>query len=295
MFPRAVREGRTHPVAPYIVGRNPDDSGRRRYSATSPVAGVSFEVTPAWHLHAAVGKGFETPTFNEMGYRRDGQAGLALDLAPAKSKNWEVGSKWHAQDGKQLDVSLFRTDTEDELAVASNINGRSTYRNVGRTRRQGIEASYRQPLTDDLDLQVAWTWLEAEVWAPYLACAGSGCGDPSVLIPAGTRIPGVPKQQLFARLAWSPGPWQWAAEVNAGSDVVVNDRATERAAGYAAVNLEAGRVWQLPGGDLRAFARIDNALDQNYIGSVIVNGSNGRFYEPAPGRRVGLGLQWSWK
>ncbi|VUM15583.1 hypothetical protein PGKDCPLP_03268 [Stenotrophomonas maltophilia] len=72
-----------------------------------------------------------------MGYRRDGQAGLALDLAPAKSKNWEVGSKWHAQDGKQLDVSLFRAETEDELAVASSINGRSTYRNVERTRRQG--------------------------------------------------------------------------------------------------------------------------------------------------------------
>mgnify|MGYP006968057226 CR=1 FL=1 len=40
----------------------------------------------------------------------------------------------------------------------------------------------------------------------------------------------------------------------------------------------------LPGGELRAFARLENVLDQAYIGSVIVNDGNGRFFEPAPGR-----------
>ncbi|MFB5205206.1 hypothetical protein ABGA94_04360, partial [Stenotrophomonas sp. 3diitr2024] len=41
-------------------------------------------------------------------------------------------------------IELFRADTDDELAVASNIGGRSTYRNIGRTRRQGVELRYRQ-------------------------------------------------------------------------------------------------------------------------------------------------------
>jgi len=77
--------------------------------------------------------------------------------------------------------------------------------------------------------------------------------------------------------------------------VVVNDIATERAAGYALLNLEAGRRWALQAGDLRAFARIDNVLDQRYIGSVIVNDGNGRFFEPGPDRRASVGLQWSWR
>ena len=41
---------------------------------------------------------------------------------------------------------------------------------------------------------------------------------------------------------------------------------------------------------LRAFFRIDNVLDQRYIGSVIVNEGNGRFFEPAPGRSWTVGL-----
>lgn len=279
----------------YIVGRNPDDSGSRRYQATTPVAGVSFAVTPQWRLHASVGRGFETPTFNELGYRADGQAGLALDLGAARSRNLEVGSKWHAQNGRQLEVSVFRADTDDELAVASNTNGRSTYRNIGRTRRQGAELSWRQPLADEVDLQVAWTWLQAQVRSGYLACAGSGCSVPDTLVPAGSRLPGVPRQQASARLQWHPDAWQWAAEVVASSDTVVNDLATERAPGYAVVNLEGGRQWQLSGGDLRVFARLDNLLDQRYIGSVIVNDGNGRYYEPGPDRRANVGVQWSWR
>ncbi len=279
----------------YITGSNPDDSGRRRYQATTPVAGVSFEATPQWRLHAAVGRGFETPTFNELGYRSDGQAGLALDLSAARSRNFEVGSKWHAQNGTQLDVSVFRAVTDDELAVASNTNGRSTYRNIGRTRRQGVELQYQQPLAEQWELQLAWTWLQAQVRSPYLTCGGSGCRVPDTVVAAGSRLPGVPRQQAFARLQWSPGDWQWALEANASSDTVVNDLATERAPGYTVLNLEAGRRWTLPGGDLRAFARLDNLLDQAYIGSVIVNDGNGRFYEPGPDRRASVGLQWSWR
>lgn len=271
----------------YITTRNPDDSGHRRYQATTPVAGVSFEASPQWRLHAAVGRGFETPTFNELGYRADGQAGLALDLAAARSRSLELGSKWHAQDGTQLDVSLFRADTDDELTVASNIGGRSTYRNIGRTRRQGVELQYRQPLAEQLELQLAWTWLQAQARSPYLTS--------NTPVAAGSRLPGVPRQQAFARLQWSPGQWQWALEASASSDTVVNDVATERAPGFALLHLEGGRRWALPGGELRAFARMENVLDQAYIGSVIVNDGNGRFYEPGPGRRANVGLQWSWR
>lgn len=279
----------------YVQGRNPDDSGSQRYQATTPVAGVSVEVTPQWRLHAAVGRGFETPTFNELGYRADGRAGLALDLSAARSRNLEIGSKWQAQDGRRLDVSLFRADTDNELAVASNIGGRSTYRNIGRTRRQGAELSWTQPLATDLELQVAWTWLQAQVRSGYLACAGSGCAIPDTPVAAGSRLPGVPRQQASARLEWQPREWQWAAEVTASTDTVVNDLATERAPGYAVMNLEAGRRWSLNSGDLRVFGRIDNLLDQAYIGSVIVNDGNGRFYEPGADRRASVGVQWSWR
>jgi iron complex outermembrane receptor protein len=158
-----------------------------------------------------------------------------------------------------------------------------------------VELQYRQPLAEQLELQLAWTWLQAQVRSPYLACAASNCAVPDTVVAAGSRLPGVPRQQAYARLQWSPGQWQWGLEAAASSDVVVNDIATERAPGYALLNLEAGRRWTLQSGDLRAFARIDNVLDQRYIGSVIVNDGNGRFFEPGPDRRASVGLQWSWR
>ncbi len=42
-------------------------------------------------------------------------------------------------------------------------------------------------------------------------------------------------------------------------------------------------------GNTHAFARIDNLLDRRYVGSVIVNDGNGRYFEPAPGRSFLLG------
>ncbi|XQA78231.1 TonB-dependent receptor family protein [Xanthomonas sacchari] len=276
----------------YIVGRNPDDSGRTDYAATTPVAGLVFRVTDDLRLYASAGRGFETPTFNELGYRRDGGAGLALDLDAARSQNLELGAKWRNAAGARWDAALFRATTEDELAVASNTNGRSTYRNIGRTRRQGAETSLTLPLGASAQLQVAYTWLQATVRQAYLTCASSGCATPTAVVAAGTRLPGVPQQQLFARWQWQPRAWQFAVEGVAAGDTVVNDLASEAAPGYALLNLEAARRWTTAHGTLRTFARIDNAFDRRYIGSVIVNDGNGRYYEPGPDRSYTVGLQW---
>ncbi|MFT4246870.1 MAG: TonB-dependent receptor [Pseudomonas sp.] len=276
----------------YITASNPDDSGSRDYAATTPVAGVVFRVAGDLRLYASAGRGFETPTFNELGYRSDGNAGLALNLAAARSRNYETGAKWHSRSGARLELALFRADTDDELAVASNTNGRSTYHNIGRTRRQGAELDWLQPLGQTQQLQLAYSFLDATVRDGYLTCVSSGCATPTTLVAAGSRLPGVPRQQLSARWQWQPSAWQFALEAEAYGDTVANDLGSAVAPGYALLNLEAARSWATAHGNLRAFARIDNLLDRDYIGSVIVNDGNGRYYEPGPSRGYTVGLQW---
>jgi len=39
------------------------------YSAVSPVAGVTFRASQAVNVYASYGKGFETPTLNDLAYR----------------------------------------------------------------------------------------------------------------------------------------------------------------------------------------------------------------------------------
>lgn len=278
----------------YVTAANPDDSGRVRYRQTAPVAGASFAPREDLRLYASAGRGFETPTFNELSYRADGGAGLAFDLQPAVSDNLELGLKWRLDDGGALEAALFRADTDDEIAVARNSGGRSSFRNVGRARRQGAEALLALPLAERWDLRLAYTWLDATFRSAYRVCRGAGCTVPDTEVPAGTRIPGLPEHQASAQLRWWQGDWTAALEGEAASAVGVDDLGSESAAGYAVFHLSAARDWQLATGALRAFARVDNVFDRRRIGSVIVNEGNGRYYEPGTDRRYTVGLQWTW-
>lgn len=268
----------------YVTAGNPDDSGRVDYAETSPVAGITFAPSEHLRIYASAGRGFETPTFNELSYRADGGAGLAFGLHPAVSDNLELGMKWRTPAGALLEAALFRADTDDEIAVAANVAGRSSYRNAGSARRQGVELSWWQPLGEAWDLQLAATQLEAEF--------RSGAADTGA-IAAGRRIPGVPERHAFARLQWNDGgAWSAALEAEAMGDVMVNDAGTGSAAGYGLLHVEASRRWPTAAGPLRVFARVDNLLDRDHVGSVIVNEGNGRFYEPGSGRTWLLGLEW---
>jgi iron complex outermembrane receptor protein len=75
--------------------------------------------------------------------------------------------------------------------------------------------------------------------------------------------------------------------------VPVNDANSEFADAYSVFNLVGALVQQGPGWRISEYVRLDNLADRNYIGSVIVNEANGRFYEPAPRRNISAGIQAS--
>ncbi|MEP7313211.1 MAG: TonB-dependent receptor [Pseudomonadota bacterium] len=279
----------------YIVAGNPDDSGGISYGNTTPVAGLMFSPSNTLRVYASAGRGFETPTFNELGYRADGGAGLALNLRPAISNNYELGAKWRLTGGVELNSALFRADTNDELAVARNVGGRSSYQNVGSARRQGFETSLDMPFAQHWNLQLAYTYLDATFRSNYLVCTGAGCTVPNVPVAAGSRIPGVARNQGFASIGWADHDWSARLETVGASDVVVNDIATVSSPGYVIAHGEAGRNWALSSGSLRTFLRVENILGRDYVGSVIVNEGNGRYYESGPGRSFLLGAQWQWR
>src|SRR5690606_26731218 len=131
--------------------------------------------------------------------------------------NHELGLKWRTPAGGLLEAALFRADTDDEIAVATNVAGRSSYRNAGRARRQGVELSWLQPLGEAWDLQLAATRLEAEFRGGPAFDGGTNMAG---------RIPGVPERHAFARLQWQGGPWSAAFEAEAMGDVMVNDAGT---------------------------------------------------------------------
>ena len=70
----------------------------------------------------------------------------------------------------------------------------------------------------------------------------------------------------------------------------MDDRNTDFAPGANLFNLRLGAQQQWARWTVREFVRVDNLADRDYVGSVIVNEGNRRFFEPAPGRTWLLGV-----
>ncbi len=274
----------------YIVGINPDDSGAMSFSATNPVLGASWALSEGLRVYATVGRGFETPTLNELAYRADGQTGLNLGLSASRSRNAELGLKGRLGGWAQWSLAAFEVRTRGEIVTLSNVGGRSTFTNAGATRRQGAEAAWRARTLGDLELSLAYAYIDARYRQGFATCAATPCTQPTLLIPAGNHIPGVAASTAALSAGWEPERgWRAALELRASGRVPVNDANTDAAAGFVVANVQAGYLGRWAGGRWSVFARVDNVTDRTYAGSVIVNEGNGRFFEAAPGRSWLLG------
>lgn len=283
----------------FVTGVNGDDSGSVRYSETLPALGLAFSAAPRLRVYAALGRGFETPTLNELAYRSSGAPGPNFALRPARSRNAEAGVKWrsapHAPWRTEATAALFHTATSDEIVTQTNAGGRATFQNAGATRRKGIElggTAHRGHWT----AQAAFTLLDAKYRDGFLTCAAAPCLAPDLAIPAGNRIPGIARKAVSAEIGWRP-PRGWNAGVDLRylSRVYVNDANTDAAPSFTVLGAHAGYVFGLRGWDLSAGLRADNLGGRKYAGSVIVNEGNGRFFEPAAGRAWTASLTGTWQ
>ncbi|WP_201496430.1 TonB-dependent receptor family protein [Rubrivivax sp. A210] len=267
---------------------NPDDSGGVAYSNTSPVLGVVYHLTPVLNLYANAGKGFETPSFIELAYQAGGASGLNFGLRPSTSRNFEAGVKALVGRDARINLALFEVRTEREIVVDSAALGRTVYANAGRTRRTGLELSIEARPLPELQATLAYSLLDARFTDSYLSSAGT-------TIQSGNRLPGTPRETLFAELAWRhrASGFSTAIEARTSSKVYVNDVNADAAAGYTVVNWRAGFRQQFGRVELSEFVRVENVTDRRYVGGVLVNDANGRYFAPAPGRSAIAGISAS--
>ena len=259
---------------------NGNDSGGVDYSGTAPVLGALYKLTPSLNLYTSAARGFETPTLNELFYSSTGP-GVNFGLQPSRSTHLEAGMKQMLGADTRLDLALFQVRTSNEVVVDASSGGRTSYRNAGETLRRGVELSFDTRFGPGLNARVAANVLRAVY--------EDGFGS----IPAGNRLPGVPRASLYGELGWTAtdGKLGAALETIATSKVHPDDaNAATPAPGYGIVNLRMQARQEVGQWRFKEFARLNNLFDRDYIGSVIVGDANRRYYEPAPGRNWVLGV-----
>ena len=266
----------------YVKGPNGNDSGDTDYDKWLPSAALTWSITPAWNVYGSYAKGFETPTFTEMAYSAND--GMNFNLKPASSDNYEIGLKTQNLLG-DFTLAWFRSNTQDDIVSDATVNGRATYKNADETLRDGVELSWNKKLWRDLTAQASYSYLNAtfDATVPNV--------NPDKVVQEGNYIPGVAKNQAYLALGWQP-----EVGFNAGIDlrymdkIYVDDVNSASAPDYTTVSANVGYVWKNDDWKVRTYARVDNLFDDNYVGSVIVNDGNSRFYEPADGINWSAGL-----
>jgi iron complex outermembrane receptor protein len=275
----------------YVTAENPDDSGARTLRATVPALGVSVRPRADVRLHASIARATETPTVNELAFSDNGAGGLNNSLRAARSTRRELGVRWQPQRGARIEAALFRDDTENDIVVARSSGGRTSFRNLRETRRQGLEASMRWRPAKAWRGMLSWTVLDARARRDLRACGQPQCP----IVSVSNRLPAVPARFGFAELLWQPNrDWRLSAEARYADRMFADDTNRVATPGYTVFNFSAARRVDIGQRSMFAFLRVDNIADRRYVGSVIVNEGSGRYFEPAPGRTWMLGLSAYW-
>lgn len=292
----AVRHSRLHFQSRdhYLAPGNGDDSGVLDYRESSAALGVA-RAFASGELFASVGHGFETPTITELAYRPDGGAGFNRALSPSRFDAAEVGARWRFAAGT-ASVAAYRIDGAREIVPADSRGGRASFANAGRTRRDGVEIGASGDLGAQWSYAVAANWLQARFGEAFSYGVSVGGSTSLRTIAAGNQVPGIPRADGFLELAWrgSDDRIGVAIEARVSDRIATDDRNTDAAPGRA---IASARLQWRPQGrsGWRGFVRIDNLFDRTYVGSVIVNDGNSRYFEPGAKRGVTVGLGWDAK
>jgi iron complex outermembrane receptor protein len=270
-----------------------DSTGQVTYTNTSPVAGVTFKVTPTLNVYANYGRGFETPTFAEMTYSTTAGAGPNLSMVPTKSKNYEIGLKAFLTSNTRINVALFKVESKNEIVVsATNASSQNVYDSIANTERNGIELSLDSRLPYNFNFYQTYTYLDSEFKNSFSNYVGTTLTS----VNAGNRLAGVYKNTAYTELSWKYPALNFSSAIENiyFSDVNGYDSnaGANKADAFSIVNLRASLKQSYSNWNFSEFARAENVFDEKYVGNVRVN--NSATFEPGAPRNYTVGVTTSY-
>jgi outer membrane receptor protein involved in Fe transport len=274
-------------------GQDPALAGRHRFSRLSPAAGITFNPASDLTAYLSYGHGMRAPTAIELTCA-DPAAPCKLPnnfladppLAAVISTTAEAGARGGGE-GNTWSVAAWRTDLDNDIQFVGSggaVANAGYFRNVGRTRRQGLELAVQSRL-GPLQLGARYGWVDATFRSAFAASSPHNTSANAlgmVDVSAGDAIPGIPRHSLKLRAEYSGAAWSAALSVAcAGAAYARGDEnnrdANGRVPGYAVVHLNAS--WRAAK-DVEVFAKIDNVFDIRYANFGIL----GENFFTGPGR-----------
>ena len=268
--------------------------GEHLFQRLNPAAGVTYTPLRAFNAYLGYNEGSRAPSAIELGCANPLQPcrlpnSMAGDppLRQVVTRTWETGVRGTLPDGSTWNAGVFRAEnTDDILFVAAPNRAQFGYfRNVGRTRREGLELGWSRKSGALLTLlnygYVQATFQSTETLAGSAnssndaAQAGSPGLDGNIQVRPGDRLPLVPQQTLKGTASYAftsafsmdlnvvavGRSFARGNENNADQPDGVRYLGSGRSPGYAVMNFGAR---QQVDRSLTLLAQVDNLFDRRY-------------------------------
>ena len=294
-----------------LVPTDSNLSGSHIFNRFNPAIGLNFNPSQSLGFYGAYNEGTRAATPVELSCADENRPcalpnAFAADppLQQVVAKTWEGGARGKLNENINWTLGVYNTRSDNDIQfISSNASGFGFFKNVGETRRRGLELGLngkyeRWSLVANYGFVDATFQSDFTVGSPSNSSADAGG---NINVSKGDRIPGIARQTLKVRLGYDVTP-SWTI----GSNILVavgqyargdenNQDVNGRVPGYAVVNLD---THYSINGNWKVFAKVNNLFDKKYatfgvLGDNIFNGDAAeQFRSPAAPLAAWVGVTY---
>src|SRR5262249_59959801 len=146
----------SHDISDLLGGAS---SGTHTYNRVNPRVGLNLNLSDRLGFYFSYSQGYRVPAFLELTCAGPGavcpglQVGVAPDppLKAVTATNYEVGMQASPFPWLTVDVSLYRTDVNNDIfSVSPTGTTRVFFQHIGQTPQQGVEVPLQGPPTSNV-------------------------------------------------------------------------------------------------------------------------------------------------
>jgi iron complex outermembrane receptor protein len=255
-----------------------DLNGNHTFSRFNPMIGGTYKITPGLTAYAGYSEANRAPTPLELACSDPARPCIAAafliadpPLQQVVSRTVEAGFRGTSElniGTLGWKVGAFRaTNADDILAIPSpELQGFGYFQNVGRTRRQGIEAQVNLT-SKTLQLYASYALVDARFLDPLVLGSNSPFADAdgNIQVVPGNRIPAIPRNRVkFGMDYWITDAFKVGGDALFVSDqffVGDDNNLAPRLPSYTVFNLHAS--YQVTK-NIQLYGRVDNLFDNRY-------------------------------
>ena len=251
-----------------------DRSGSVNFTKTTARAGLSWNPVTEIGAYANWSQGFLPPATEELANNPDNLGGFNTHLVPATSTAEELGVRGQLADWMIYDVAGFHMRTHNDFG-RYRVPTRpleTFYQNAGTTERWGIETALAAYPTEELRLQIAYTYSHFMYTTVH-----SIFGDFTDKV-----MPNAPAHQASADAEYVLAKhWVFGIGSDAVSRWYVDQTNNAWAVGYVLLHARIGFRWRGEGYRAEILGSGRNILGTEYIAFTEPD-PDGNSYQPAP-------------